>query len=273
MTDLILSSDVAAWLEIRTKTADDNIYSKGKKMFFSASTSSESVKCPERNVLSPARVTDSLSSYQIRPLHLPNWTYLLTAQFFFVSFTLSEKERSGERKELSWILSLLHLFISASLTPHSSCVSLTSVETLAALCWIFASNYLVGSTLTQLRLHISSSSSSASAFLSKSKTPSLTSTPTHLQNRFELQLCSDLSLALSTLFPPWLFSHIGADAGSAQIWSWVDSGHLHIDSKPAVHQLWLWLISALELQNQASSLSNPKCQQDVIFYLKSCLHS
>lgn len=109
--------------------------------------------------------------------------------------------------------------------------------------------------------------------LGKSKTPSLTSTPTHLQNRFELQLCSDLSLALSTLFPPWLYSHIGANAGSAQIWSWVDSGRLHFDSKPAVHQLWLWLISALELQNQASSLSNPKCQQDFIFYLKSCLHS
>lgn len=100
-------------------------------MFFSASTSGgESAKCPEQNVLSPARVTDSLSSYQIRPLHLPSRTYLLTAQFFFVSFTLfsaskfntslrSEKEWNGERKKLAWILSLLHLSLSA-LLPHSS---------------------------------------------------------------------------------------------------------------------------------------------------------
>lgn len=192
---------------------------------------------------------------------------------FSLSASHCQKRNETERERNFHEFSVSYTSSSWLPSPPTQVVSLTSVETLAALRWLFASNYLVGSTLTQLRLHISSSSSSASAFLGKSKTPSLTSTPTHLQNRFELQLCSDLSLALSTLFPPWLFSHIGANAGSAQIWSWVDSGHLHFDSKPAVHQLWLWLISALELQNQASSLSNPKCQQDFIFYLKSCLHS
>ena len=77
MTDLILSSGIVAavtWVQVRVRIADDNIYSKKKKreMFFSVATSSEAVNCPDQNVLSPARVTDSLSSYQIRPLHLPS---------------------------------------------------------------------------------------------------------------------------------------------------------------------------------------------------------
>lgn len=112
---------------------------KKRKMFFSPATSSESVKCPEQNVLSPARVTDSLSSYQIRPLHLPSWTYSLTAQFFFQSFTLfsaskfntllrSEKEQNRLRKKeqkkenFHESPSLLQLSISV-LLPHSSSVS------------------------------------------------------------------------------------------------------------------------------------------------------
>lgn len=66
----------------------------------------------------------------------------------------------------------------------------------------------------------------SSCFLSKSKPPSLTSAPTHLQNRHQLQLCSDFSLALvlSTRFPPWLLGQIGANTGSALIWLWVDFG-------------------------------------------------
>lgn len=55
---------------------------------------------------------------------------------------------------------------------------------------------------------------------------SLTSTPTHLQNRYQLQLCSHFSLALafSTLSPLWLFGQIDANTGSALIWLWVDFG-------------------------------------------------
>lgn len=143
-----------------------------KKELFSVATNSESVKCPEQNVLSPARVTGSLSSYQIRPLHLPSWTYSLTAQFFFVSFTLfsaskfntslrSVKEWNGEREKENFHESPVSYTSSSQLSSPTSVLSLTSVETPAALCWLFSSNYLVGSTLTQLRLHSSSSSSSA----------------------------------------------------------------------------------------------------------------
>lgn len=103
MTDLILGCDIAAGLHIRTKTADDNIYIQqrkkkkrkgvgGENVLFqrpqAAAAAAAAVRLPSvhsRNVPSPARVTDSLSSYQIRPPHLPSPTYLLTAQFFFVS--------------------------------------------------------------------------------------------------------------------------------------------------------------------------------------------
>lgn len=100
MTDLIWGSDIAAGLHIRTKTADDNIYSKkkggeglwgGENVLFqrpqAAAAAAAAVCLPSvhsRNVPSPARVTGSLSSYQIRTPHLPSPTYLLTAQFFFV---------------------------------------------------------------------------------------------------------------------------------------------------------------------------------------------
>lgn len=61
MADLILSLEIVVWLQIRINATDDNIYSmKEESDFFSVATSRESVKCPERNVLSSARVTDSL---------------------------------------------------------------------------------------------------------------------------------------------------------------------------------------------------------------------
>lgn len=62
MADLILSLLIVVWLQIRIKATDDNIYSMKEEsdFFFPVATSRESVKCPERNVLSSARVTDSL---------------------------------------------------------------------------------------------------------------------------------------------------------------------------------------------------------------------
>lgn len=58
MNDLMV-----AHLRVRIRAPEDNIYRKRirERVFFSVATSSESVKCPEQNVLSPARVTDSLS--------------------------------------------------------------------------------------------------------------------------------------------------------------------------------------------------------------------
>lgn len=102
------------------------------------------------------------------------------------------------REERNSHLRLPELFV-AALLPHSS---LTSLETPAALCWLSSSNYLVGSTLTQLRLYSSSSSSSAPASSVKSKTSSLTSTPTRLQNRYQHKLCSDCFFKFFLFFFP-----------------------------------------------------------------------
>lgn len=52
---------------------------------------------------------------------------------------------------------------SSRFSSPSPLLSLTSVQTPVALCWLISSNYLVGSTLTQFRLHSSSSSSSTPA--------------------------------------------------------------------------------------------------------------
>lgn len=210
MTDLILGSDIAAGLYIRTKTADDNIYGNkkkgGERCSFSATTSSSggsssaSAKCPQQKC-SLSSHSDRLSfiiSNQASSPAKPN-IFIDSAIFLcqLVSRRLSawksntslrsEKEPNAGRKKVARSLRLSELFI-AALLPHST---LTSLETPAALRWLSSSNYLVGSTLTQLRLYSSSSSSSAPASSVKSKTSSLTSTPTRLQNRYQHKLCSD----------------------------------------------------------------------------------
>lgn len=218
MTDLILSSDIAAGLHIRTKTADDNIYSKrkkekgrsgGRKCSFSATVSSDRKQQQWR------RRVCQVSTAEMFPLQ-PEWqtlfhhvkSGLLTCQaqhiYWQRNFSLSARTPSldleiqhvvkirkgakcGKKQTRTKSLRLPELFI-AALLPHSS---LTSLKTPAALRWLSSSNYLVGSTLTQLRLYSSSSSSSAPASSVKSKTSSLTSTPTRLQNRYQHKLCSD----------------------------------------------------------------------------------
>ena len=90
-------------------------------------------------------------------------------QFFFVSFALSnisktnkqlrsEKEYNAEEKK-----SPVSYTSSSHFSSPTPTHSLTSLQTLVALCWHLSINYLVGSTLTQLRLQSSSSSSSAPA--------------------------------------------------------------------------------------------------------------
>lgn len=67
----------------------------------------------------------------------------------------------------------------------------------------------------------------SSCFFCKSETPSLTSTPTHLQDGNQLQLCSKFfsgTGSMSAPSLPWLFSQIGANTGSALIWLWVHFG-------------------------------------------------
>lgn len=134
------------------------------------------------------------------------------------------------REERNSHLRLPELFI-AALLPHSS---LTSLETPAALRWLSSSNYLVGSTLTQLRLYSSSSSSSAPASSVKSKTSALTSTPTRLQNRYQHKLCSDCFLnflffsslapsSLSSVFsmaprPDWCQHRLCSDTVMSRRW-------------------------------------------------------
>ena len=98
----------------------------------------------------------------------------------------------------------------------------------------------------------------SSCFLCKSETPSLTSTPTHLQDGKQLQLFWISFSGTSSIWapsPPWLFGQIAANNSSALIWLW-----LHFEAKPAVHQLWLWLISALKPKTYTCSISSPKAQ-------------
>lgn len=60
---------------------------------------------------------------------------------------------------------------SSRFSSPSPALSLTSLQTPVALCWLVSSNYLVGSTLTQFRLHSSSSSSSTPASSVKARLP------------------------------------------------------------------------------------------------------
>lgn len=128
-----------------------------------------------------------------------------------------------ERK-LAQIPSLLHLFISLFSSPNPL-LPLTSLPTPAAFYWLFSSNYLVGSTLTQLRFHSSSSSSPASSV--RSKAPSLTSTPTHLPEwvsapaQLRFFSCSG---SISAASPSFLFSQTGTHNSAAVIWLWLHFG-------------------------------------------------
>jgi len=134
-------------------------------------------------------------------------------------------------------------------SPHSSSLS-TSVQTPAALCWLFSSNYLVGSTLTQLRLHSSSSSSSAPASSVKARLPRwhqlllisrMGISSSSAQNFFLWHSLNLGSISSVALRPDWRQHRLCSDTAMTPLWPW-----LHFDSEPAVHQLWLWLISALK---------------------------
>lgn len=105
-------------------------------------------------------------------------------------------------------------------------LSLTSVQTPAALCWLLSSNYLVGSTLTQLRLHSSSSSSSAPASPVNARLP--------LWHQLLLIYRTSISFSFAPIFffpwhqlnssLPWLFGQIGTNTNSALIWLWLHFG-------------------------------------------------
>lgn len=134
--------------------------------------------------------------------------------------------------------------------------SLTSVPTSAALCWLFSSNYLVGSTLTQLRLHSSSSSSSAPASSVKARLPLwhqlLLISRMGISSSFA-QKCLWHWLNLSsissvTLRPDWHQHWLCSDMAMTPLWPWV-----HFNSMPALLHLWHWLIFALKPQDPCLS--------------------
>lgn len=163
---------------------------------------------------------------------------LHTALSLRIQYIVEIRKGMKWRETLSWILSPSHLFISA-LLPHLSWVSDFSRDSSSftlALPQQLSGWFHSDATKTPHTVFFVISC----CFLSKSKTPSLTSTPTHLQNKYQLQLRSDFSRStLSPLHPDWCQHWLCSDMVMSRLWPW-----LHVDSKMAVHQLWLWLISS-----------------------------
>lgn len=270
MTDLILSSDVAAWLEIRTKTADDRyLQQRRENVLFCVY---------QQRVCQVSRAKCSVSSQSDRfPFIISNQASSPAKLNIFIDSTIFLCQLHTVRKGTKWrkkgtfmnpqSLTPLHL---GSPPPRSSCVSdfsrVSSSFTLALLQQLSGWFHSDATPTPHIAFFVI-----GSRFLSKSKTLSLTSTPTHLQNRFELQLCSDFSLALSTLFPRWLVSHIGANTGSAPIWWWVDFGRLHFESKPAVHQLWLSLTLLCSWTSDSSLFSAQSEMPARLYFLPKVL--
>lgn len=159
-------------------------------------------------------------------------------------YDLKGTEMEKEKKE-NFHESPVSYTSSSQLSSPTPALSLTSVETPAAFCWRFSSNYLVGSTLTQLRLHSSSSSSSAPTSSVKARLPLWHQLLLISRMGLSFQLCSNFflwhrlnlrSISSVALRPDWRQRRLRSDMAMTPLWPW-----LHFDSKPAVHQLWLML--------------------------------
>lgn len=124
----------------------------------------------------------------------------------------------GERK-LSQIPCFLHLFAPCfSPTPALSPSDFSAGSSSFVLALLQQLSGWFHSDATQTPLIVFFVISSH--FLCKSETPFLTSTPTHLQNGYQPQLCSDSSPALArsqSPSPQWLFGQTGTDDSSAAL--------------------------------------------------------
>lgn len=127
---------------------------------------------------------------------------------------MEEERKKGKKEENFHESPVSYTSSSSVLLPHSSSVSDFSRDSssfMLALLQQLSGWFHPDATQTPLTVFFVISS----CFLSKSETPSLTSTPTHLQNGHQLRLCSNFSLwhrfnlcyiSSVALRPDWLCS-------------------------------------------------------------------